>query len=240
MWSSVAGHDCQIKGAVGLDDNGKNWGKSWPDMLWRALVIALWSVREIARTAWSIARIPVTHFLQILAALIVLFEEWGWKPLSQLLAWLARFAPIAALERWIAGLPPYGALMVFALPTTFLLPLKFIAMWLLANGKWWTATALFAGAKVASTAVIARIFILTKPALMRIGWFARTYDWFVPWKDALFAQIRASWVWRYGRMVKTRVRLEVKQVVARWRTWAARGREVWQRIRTRIWGGSLG
>jgi len=227
-----------------LDDKRK----SWPDMLWRAMVIALWSVREIARTAWSIARIPVMHVLQILAALIVLFEEWGWKPLSQALAWLARFAPIAALERWIAGLPPYGALMVFALPTTFLLPLKFIAMWLLANGKWWTATALFAGAKVVSTAIIARIFILTKPALMRIGWFARAYDWFVPWKDALFAQIRASWIWRYGRMVKTRVRLEVKQawirwrplVVARWRGWAARGHEAWLRIRTRIWGGSVG
>jgi len=223
-------------------------GKSWPDMLWRALVIALWSAREIARTAWSIARVPVMHALQILAALIVLFEEWGWKPLSQLLAWLARFAPIAALERWIAGLPPYGALMVFALPATFLLPLKFIAMWLLASGKWWTATALFAGAKVASTAIIARIFILTKPALMRIGWFARAYDWFVPWKDALFAQIRASWIWRYGRMIKTRVRLEVKQawmrwrplVVARWRALAARRHEVWQRIRTRIWGGSIG
>ena len=222
--------------------------KSWPDTLWRAMVIALWSVREIARTAWSIARIPVIHVLQILAALIVLFEEWGWKPLSQALAWLARFAPIAALERWIAGLPPYGALVVFALPATFLLPLKFIAMWLLANGKWWTATALFAGAKVASTAVIARIFILTKPALMQIGWFARAYDWFVPWKDALFAQIRASWIWRYGRMVKTRVRLEVKQawmrlrplVAAWWQAWAARGREVWQRIRTRIWGGFAG
>jgi hypothetical protein len=234
----------QIKGAASLDDKRK----SWPDMLWRAMVIALWSVREIARTAWSIARIPVMHFLQILAALIVLFEEWGWKPLSRALAWLARFAPIAALERWIAGLPPYGALMVFALPTAFLLPLKFIAMWLLANGKWWTATALFAGAKVASTAIIARIFILTKPALMRIGWFARAYDWFVPWKDALFAQIRASWIWRYGRMVKTRVRLEVKQawirwrplVVARWRAWAARGHEAWLRIRTRISGRSIG
>lgn len=231
-----------------MDDNGKNWGKSWPDVLWRALVIALWSVREIARTAWSIARVPVMHAFEILAALIVLFEEWGWKPLSQLLARLARFAPIAALERWIAGLPPYGALTVFALPTTFLLPLKFIAMWLLANGKWWTATALFAGAKVASTAVIARIFILTKPALMQIGWFARAYDWFVPWKDALFAQIRASWIWRYGRMVKTRVRLEVKQawvrwrpvVVARWHAWTARGREVWQQIRTRISGRSIG
>jgi hypothetical protein len=155
--------------------------------------------------------------LQIIAALIVLFEEWGWKPLSDFLAYLARFAPLAALERWIASLPPYGALAVFALPTALLLPLKFLAMWLLATGKYWTATALFAAAKVASTAFVARIFTLTKPTLMQIGWFARAYNWFVPWKDALFAQIRASWVWRYGRMVKSRVRLTAKRIWVRWR-----------------------
>ncbi len=185
--------------------------------LWRVAVIAIWSLRQILRTAWSIARGPIIAALQVLAALIVLFEEWGWKPLSELLARLAKFAPIALIERWIAGLGPYGALVVFALPTTFLLPLKFLAMWLLAQGKVWTATGLFAGAKVASTALVARIFTLTKPALMQLGWFARAYNWFVPWKDALFAQIRASRVWRYGRMVKTRVRLEVKQAWARWR-----------------------
>ncbi len=200
--------------------------------LWRWLVIAIWSMRQILRTAWSIARGPIIAALQVLAALIVLFEEWGWKPLSELLARLAKFAPIALIERWIAGLGPYGALVVFALPTTLLLPLKFLAMWLLAQGKVWTATGLFAGAKVASTALVARIFTLTKPALMQLGWFARAYNWFVPWKDALFAQIRSSWVWRYGRMVKTRLRLEAKQAWTKWRPgvravldpWMARAR----------------
>ncbi|MEZ5899438.1 MAG: hypothetical protein R3D51_08085 [Hyphomicrobiaceae bacterium] len=205
--------------------NGK--GKEWAALVWRAFVVALWSLREILRTAWSIVRAPLIQALQVLAALIVLFEEWGWRPLSELLSRLARFAPIAAVERWIAGLPPYGALIVFALPTTLLLPLKFVAVWLLANGKYWTATGLFAGAKVASTAFIARIFILTKPALMQLSWFARAYNWFVPWKDALFEQIRASWIWRYGRMVKTRVRLEIKRAWLRWRP-------VWEPVKAGI------
>lgn len=197
--------------------NVERKGKGWLGVLWRGLVIAVWALREILRTAWGLIRVPLMHVLEVLAALIVLFEEWGWKPLSQLLERLARFVPIAVLERAIAGLPPYGALMVFALPTVFLLPLKFLAMWLLANGKWWTATGLFAAAKVASTAFVARIFILTKPALMQIGWFARAYNVFIPWKDALFAQIRASWAWRYGRMVKNRVRQVAKRVWARWK-----------------------
>ena len=184
--------------------------------VWRILVIALWSLREILKTAWGLARGPVLFVLQVLAALIILFEEWGWKPLHDALARLAQFAPIAALERWIAYLPPYGALAVFALPTATLLPLKFVAMWLLAQGQVWAATGLFIGAKLASTAIIARIFTLTKPALMQIAWFAGAYNWFVPWKDAFFNTIRESFAWRYGRMLKTRGVLEAKQAWARW------------------------
>ena len=195
--------------------------------IWRAAVIVLWVVRELLRTAWSIARGPIIAALNVIAALIVLFEEWGWRPLSDFIARLAKYAPVAAVERWIAGLPPYAALFAIALPTTLLLPLKFVAVWLLANNHFATATLLFLGAKLASTALIARVFILAKPALMRIAWFARAYDWFVPWKDALFAQIRASWVWRYGRMVKTRIKLELGRAWARvkphiadrWRRW---------------------
>ena len=48
----------------------------------RGAVIALWVVRELLRTAWQIARGPLITALNIVAALIVLFEEWGWRPLS--------------------------------------------------------------------------------------------------------------------------------------------------------------
>ncbi|MEQ1671890.1 MAG: hypothetical protein ABL893_13590 [Hyphomicrobium sp.] len=212
--------------------------------VWRVLVIAIWAVREIVRTAWSIARGPIVFVLQVLAALIVLFEEWGWKPLSEALHWLAKFAPVAALERWIASLRPYPSLFVFALPTTVLLPLKFVAMWLLAAGQYWAATGLFIAAKIASTALVARIFTLTKPALMQIGWFAKSYNWFVPWKDAFFTTIRASWPWRYGRMVKNAIRLEVKQAWVRWRPsvlaalapWKARGQAIATRVKALFLG----
>ncbi len=193
----------------------------------RAAVITLWAVREIFRTAWQLSRGPLIAALNVIAALIILFEEWGWRPLSEFLARLAKYAPVAAIERWIAGLPPYAALFAIALPTTLLLPLKFVAVWLLANEHFATATLLFLGAKVASTALIARVFILTKPALMRIAWFASAYNWFVPWKDALFAQIRASWVWRYGRMLKTRIRLESTRIWTRLKPGLARGWRRW-------------
>jgi hypothetical protein len=184
-----------------------------------ALRTLLRMLKTVALALWSVVRVPVLFVLQLLAALILIFEEWGWKPLSDLLARLARFRLWARIEQWIALLPPYWALTVFALPTIIVLPLKLLSVWLLANGFYFTAGALFLGAKVASTAFIARIFLLTKPALMRIGWFARAYNWLIPWKDAIFARIRESFAWRYGRMLKNAVRLEVKQAYTRWKPW---------------------
>lgn len=200
-------------------------------------------LKVAAIAMWSVVRSPILLVLQVIAALIVLFEEWGWRPLVAALGQLARFRVWARMELWIASLPPYGALAVFALPTTLLLPLKFVAAWLLANGQVMAAGGLFLAAKVASTALIARVFLLTKPALMQIEWFARAYNWFMPWKEAIFAEIRGSWAWRYGRMVKSRVKLGIKHTWARWVPWwrerlvplRVRLREGWRR--TKAWFG---
>lgn len=196
-------------------------------MLRRAGVRALAGLRAL----WHLIRPPLSFALQLFAALILLFEEWGWRPLVAALASLARFRIVARLELMIAGLPPYGALAALALPTSILFPLKFLALYLIAQGQLFAASLLFVGAKIASTALIARIFLLTKPALMQIGWFAAIYNVITPWKEALFARIRASWAWRYGRMVKTRVRLETKQAWARMRPSL---RALWTSLRARM------
>lgn len=195
-----------------LDRIKAAWQEAQP-RLRRAGVHVLLGLRAL----WHLIRPPLSLALQVVAALILLFEEWGWRPLVEALAYLTRFKLWARIERMIAGLPPYGALVALALPTSLLFPLKFVALYLLAAGQVLAAGLLFVGAKIASTAFIARIFLLTQPALMRIGWFAAIYNVVMPWKEALFARIRASWIWRYGRMVKTRVRLEVKQAWARLR-----------------------
>jgi hypothetical protein len=82
--------------------------------------------------------------------------------------------------------------------------------------------------------------MLLQPKLMQIVWFARAYNWFMPWKDRLFAEIRASWVWRYGRMVKTRVRLELKQAWAKVKPQVeAAAARVRERVRA-MWTGYFG
>ena len=163
---------------------------------------------------WRLIRPLLAGTLQVLLALIIVFEEWGWRPLADMLGRLARWRPWARIEYAIARLPPYAALLAFALPTLILLPLKFLALFLIARGQLLLASLLFIAAKVVATALIARLFELTQPALMQIGWFAWSHDTVMPWKEALTEQVRTSWPWRVGRLWKERLR---RHLAVAWR-----------------------
>jgi hypothetical protein len=174
---------------------------------------------------WRLARPALRWTLQVLLALLILLEQWGWEPLADLLGRLARWQPWAQAETAIARLPPYAALVAFALPTTLLLPLKFLALFLIARGHLVLAGLLFAAAKVVATALVARLFMLTQPALMQIPWFAWAYDRFIPWKNALEDYVRSSYVWRVARVWKERARRAAAAQLRLWRPAALRLRE---------------
>lgn len=150
-----------------------------------------------------------------LLALLIVFEEWGWEPLQRAFGRLTRWLPLRALEARISALPPAAALPVFLLPTLLLLPAKLGAVWLLARGHTLLGVAAVALAKLVGTALVARLFALTRPALLRLAWFARAYTRWVHWKDALLGRLRASALWQQGRRVKAALR-------AQWASWRAR------------------
>lgn len=160
-------------------------------------------------------RVLLGAAFQTLAALIVLFLEWGWQPLERAVAHLSRNLVFARLEAWITSLPPYGALALFAAPGVSLFPLKLFALYLFAAGYPGLGLALIIGAKVVGTAIVAHIFLLTQPQLMKIGWFRWAYNLFVPWKEQMFAQIRASAVWRNGRYVPAEIKRWINRM---WRS----------------------
>ena len=147
------------------------------------------------------------HALLALVALILLFEEWGWEPLAALFAKLARLPVWAAIERRIAALPPWAAVAVFALPALALLPVKLLALFLIGRGHAIMGVSVLLGAKLLGTAILARLFTLTQPALMRLAWFARWYPRWKAWKDSVIAQVRASAPWQAARHWKARARL---------------------------------
>lgn len=140
--------------------------------------------------------------LQWLVALVVLFEEWGWEPLARAMAWLARLPLVGWLERQIAALPPGAALAVFLAPGLMLLPVKLAALALVAHGQVALGLGVIVLAKLLGTALVARIFQLTRPALLRMAWFATLHGRWTAWKALAVARVRASRAWRVGRWMR--------------------------------------
>ena len=155
-------------------------------------------------------RSSIGHLLRGLAAALLvpllLFEEWGWEPLAALAARLARLPLWARIEAAVRALPPWAALLVFLVPVLMLLPLKLLALFLLGRGHAGSAVLLLVGAKLAGTAVVARLFQLVEPALMRIPLFARWYPRWKHWKDEVLARVRQSTPWRTARQIKAGAR----------------------------------
>jgi hypothetical protein len=149
---------------------------------------------------------PLLRFLKNLfrwaLALILLFEEWGWEPLAAALARLARLPFFAWVERRIRALPPYGAVALFFVPALMLVPVKIAALYLIAHQHGWLGLAVLLAAKVAGTAILARLFALTQPTLMQLAWFARWYPRWKAWKDRIMEEVRASPAWQAARRIK--------------------------------------
>lgn len=143
------------------------------------------------------------HFLRrlraplvYLAALVLLFEQWLWEAGARVLQRLAAFWPLRALERAIARLPPYAALAVFALPAVLLLPVKLLALFAIAHGHVWSGVGVILAAKVGGAAAVARLYTLTRPALLALPWFARWHNAFLALKERWIARLRATRAWR--------------------------------------------
>ena len=146
--------------------------------------------------------------------LVLLFEEWGWEPLAKAFARLGKLPLWARLESLVTRLPPWGALLVFGVPVITLIPIRFLALYLFGQGHMATGLTLVIAAKVTGTAIAARLFQLTEPALMRLAWFARLYMPYKRWKDRMLTQVRSSSVWRAVREFKLRLRLMAQKVWA--------------------------
>ena len=141
---------------------------------------------------WSLPWRLLRTLLQAVVALLLLFEEWGWEPLQRLAAAIGRWPGFRWIEGWVRGLPPYGALALFAVPAIALLPIKLAALWAIHRGHTLIGLAVIVAAKLLGTALVARLFLLTHDALMRLAWFARLYARWMTWKGALLVWVRAD------------------------------------------------
>ncbi|MBV1776701.1 hypothetical protein KSF73_13375 [Burkholderiaceae bacterium DAT-1] len=157
----------------------------------------------------------LTAPLILVAALLIFLEDFLWDELARLLGVLARLPLWARLERWIKGLPAWAALPLFLVPMVVLFPLKIAALWLMTNHHVVLGLQIILLAKIAGTAIAARLFLLLKPTLLTVAWFARAYEWVTRWKARVMARLHQMYGWRLAAAMM----LGLKR---RWRGYASR------------------
>jgi hypothetical protein len=145
--------------------------------------------------------------LLILAAAILFIEEWGWRPLTACMAWLAKWPPLARLEAAIRGVSPQWALVLFIVPATLLFPIKLVALWLIHEGHAALGLAVIVAAKLLGTALVGRLFVLTERQLMQFAWFVRALNWWRTTKERVKAAVKRTASWRAAQVLTRRVRI---------------------------------
>ena len=142
--------------------------------------------------------------------LVLLFEEWGWIPLARIFAGLDRLPCWTTLEQLVTRLSPWAALAAFSVPALALIPVKLFALYLFAGGYFGLGLLMLMTAKVMGTALAARLFQLTQPALMCMPWFARLYTRWKIWKDNLLHHVRVSKPWKTAQCLKSRIKAQIR------------------------------
>jgi len=97
---------------------------------------------------------------------------------------------MSVVRKQLERLGPYQALFLLAAPTLCVEPLKFVAVAIAGKGHWLTGAAMIAATYAFSLLVLERLFVIVKPTLLKLRWFAIIWDWFVKIRSALLAPFR--------------------------------------------------
>ena len=150
--------------------------------------------------------------LLYVVALLLLAEQWLWETGSRAAAGMAAWPPFHALESLMRRLPPWAALLAFALPGLLLFPIKLLALMAIAHGHPLAGVAVFVVAKLGGAMVVARIYVLTLPSLLALVWFARWHNRFIMFKDQLIARLRASPMYSQARRTLSSLRRSLRRM----------------------------
>ncbi|MEI6559185.1 MAG: hypothetical protein WCO00_12340 [Rhodospirillaceae bacterium] len=165
----------------------------------------------------QVLRLP----LMVLAALVMLFEDFVWSRVTVLVTVIARLRLVARLEAWVLTRSRHTTLALFAVPILCLIPFKLFALWLIASGHLITGVLVIIAAKVTGTAISARLFMIAKPKLMTFETFVRVYGAVLRFNAWAHGLIDSLGVLAAIRTVRSAVRAAAAAVRTRVRRWFA-------------------
>lgn len=110
--------------------------------------------------------------------------------------------PRKAIER----LPPYPSLILMAVPLVIAEPLKLAVLFIAGRGHWITGVIAMIFAYAVSLFVTERLFVIVKPKLLKLWWFAAGWSYFVLLRRKSWSALRRMWPGKKSRAVKRRTK----------------------------------
>jgi hypothetical protein len=157
----------------------------------------------------------LTRPLLYLAAVLLVIEEWLWVHASALLRRLCRWPPLAKLETWIRSRSPWQSVSLFLVPViVVLVPAKVACLMLWGHGHHWWALLFLVGDKIVGTAMFARLYQITEPAITTFGSIRRGRDAFLRWREHMYAWLHRQAAYRAARERLRHLKVQLKKIFA--------------------------
>jgi hypothetical protein len=119
--------------------------------------------------------------------------------MSSLKLFSRRLKPEPAWRRALKRLGPYQSLVLLAVPLCIVEPLKLVAVAVAGKDHWITGTGMIIAAYAASLLVVEWLFVIVKPKLLTLEWFARIWTCFVALRERI-----AGWFLSWTRLPQAR------------------------------------
>jgi hypothetical protein len=152
----------------------------------------------------------------ILAALWMMFEEWVWDTILAVMEKIGRLKMVNRFESFLARQNQYLLLTLFSFPFLIMLPAKLYGVYLIADGRIVRGVAVIIVAKGFITALVTRLFVISKNKLLQINAFAAMYYWFKDKKEWLYAELNKLPGWQAAKRkiteLKHRIRLKIRSL----------------------------
>jgi len=95
-------------------------------------------------------------------------------------------------RRSIESLGPWQSLGLLAIPTCIVEPMKLAAVAVAGEGHWFSGTAVIIAAYAASLFLVERLFVIVKPKLLKLHWFARLWRWLIVARCRVTQSLRSA------------------------------------------------
>lgn len=142
----------------------------------------------------------------VLAAFYFLVDALFLPPLRLLARWLGSFGVLARVGAWIRTLGPYQTLALFLVPLIILEPVKPVAAYFMASGRFTHGVAVLVVGEILKVTIVERLFHIGRDKLMTIPAFAWAYNYVMRWLAWLEALPPWQAVMRHVRAVKAQAR----------------------------------